>query len=328
MKLLEQNISPLGMGCWAIGGDMYIGDVMHGYANANDDDSIKTIHTALDAGITLFDTAIAYGAGHSERLLGEALKGRPDVLIVSKLGHSIDEKTRRLTGEYADAECVTAAIEGSLGRLQRDHVDIMLLHLNALPVSDARPVFDAMEKARQAGKIRAFGWSTDFTASIDAMAPMEGFVAVEHAMNVLLDSPSVQKSVEENVLAALIRSPLAMGALTGKFTANTTVASNDVRALNQSWRDYFHDGKVPSRYLKKLEAIRDLLQTGGRTLSQGALCWLLAKSNHNIPIPGARNPDQMLDNAGALDHGPLPQDVMVEIETLIDREPEGEPRAR
>ena len=106
------------------------------------------------------------------------------------------------------------------------------------------------------------------------------------------------------------------------------MAEDDVRAVNSDKRDYFHDGKVAAKHLANLAAIRELLQTGGRSLAQGALGWLMAKSDRNLPLPGARTVAQIQDNAGAIGFGPLPASVMTEIETLIERDPEGEPRAR
>lgn len=328
MNLLGNEIAPLGMGCWPIGGPFYDGEKPLGFANVEDSASIGTIHAALDGGIRLFDTAAVYGTGHSERLLGEALKNRPDALIITKIGIGFDETTKQVTGAETDSAEVMPAIDRCLRRLQRDHIDILLLHQNELPVPEAEPVFDAMEDARRAGKIRAFGWSTDFPESVAAMAGRAGFLGVEHCMNVFVDVPTMQASVEENDLIAFIRSPLAMGVLTGKYDHQTIMPRNDIRATHDAWRDYFHDAKVKPGYLAKLSTIRDLLQTGGRTLAQGALCWLMAKSSRNIPLPGARTAVQMEDNAGALAHGALPNDVMTEIETLIEREPEGPPRAR
>lgn len=328
MKFLKQDIAPLGMGCWAIGGPFFAGDQPLGFANVGDAESTRTIHAALDAGIQLFDTAAVYGAGHAERLLGEALKNRPDVLIATKLGTGIDEESKQMLADQTDVADVIPAIDASLKRLQRDRIDLMLLHLNDLPINIATPIFAEMETARRAGKLRSYGWSTDYPASIDAMAGMDGFVAVEHCMNVFIDVPSVHRSVESNDLTALIRSPLAMGVLTGKFDPTSTLASEDVRATNSEWRDYFHDGKVAPKYHDNIEAVRELLQTGGRTLTQGALSWLMAKSDRNIPIPGARTVEQVTENAGAIGFGALHVDVMKEIETLIQREPEGEPRKR
>ncbi len=327
MKFLKTDIAPLGMGCWPIGGPFWMGDAPLGYANADDATSIRTIHAALDAGITLFDTAAVYGTGHAERLLAKALSDRPDALIISKIGLAFDEETKQMTGEDADPAEVIPAIDRCLKRLGRDRIDMMLLHINRLPVAQAKPLFDAMQDAVAAGKIRSYGWSTDFPESVEALAGWPDFVAVEHAMNVFFDAKSVQQTIAGNNLTALIRSPLAMGLLTGKYNANSVMQSDDVRSGEDPWLDYYVDAKVNPVYLDRLNAIRELLQTGGRSLTQGALCWLLAKSDRNIPLPGARTPEQITDSAGAVAHGPLPADVMAEIEGLIER-PEDNARER
>ena len=116
MKFLETDINPLGMGCWPIGGAMYSGDQPLGYTKIDDDESIRTIHAALASGITLFDTAPAYGAGHAERLLARALKGRPDALIATKIGTGIDEKSKQLTEDEAEPASVLPAIDQKIGR--------------------------------------------------------------------------------------------------------------------------------------------------------------------------------------------------------------------
>lgn len=328
MKLLGQNILPMGMGCWAIGGQFYAGSEPHGFPDIDDAESKRAIRATLDAGLRVFDTAAVYGAGHSERILGQALKDTPDAIIVSKLGTTIDEDARKVLHDETEAREVIPAIERSLRRLDRDYVDVMLLHLNALPVETARPIFEQMEVARQQGKIRAYGWSTDFPESAKAMCDLEGFIGVEHAMNVFVDVPTIQKTVYENALVALLRSPLAMGVLTGKYDSTTVIPDTDVRSVNNAKRDYFQDAKPAEAHLRNLAAIRELLQTDGRTLAQGALCWLLAKSDRNIPVPGARTEKQASENAAAVAFGPLPDQVMAEIEALIDRPAEGPPRAR
>ena len=328
MKILGQEVAPQGMGCWAIGGDFFAGDQSLGFADVDDETSIPTVHAALDAGIRVFDTADVYGAGHSEKLLGTALRDHADALIISKFGARFDEQSKQVLENESNSDAVIPAIESSLRRLQRESIDIMLLHLNSLPVEKAAPFFDQLELARQSGKIRAYGWSTDFPASVTAMAQRPGFVAVEHAMHVFMDVPSIQSAIETSHLTALIRSPLAMGILTGKFDSDSVLPRNDVRSMNSDRRDYFLDGRVNPRYLKNLAAVRELLQSEGRSLSQGALGWLMARSTSNLPLPGARTVAQIEENAGALEHGPLPSAVMAEIETLVDRDPEGEPRAR
>ena len=322
MQFLDTEIAPLGMGCWPIGGPMFSGNEPLGYANADDAESIRTIHAALAAGITLFDTAAAYGAGHAERLLARALKGRADALIVTKIGIAVDEASRQLTGDETAPETVIPAIDRCLSRLERDRIDLLLLHQNALPVAQAEAIFDRMDKAQQTGKIRAYGWSTDFSKSVSAVAHREGFVAVEHAMNVLLDASAMQAVASERTITALIRSPLAMGLLTGKYGAETVMRADDIRSTSNPKTAYFRDARANPDFLATFDLVRDLLQTGGRSLTQGALCWLWAKGGENIPIPGARTVDQIEGIAGALEFGALPKGVMTQIETLIARESE------
>lgn len=328
MKLLDVDIPPLGMGCWPIGGPMFRGDTSLGYSRSDDAQSVQTIHAALDAGIRLFDTAAAYGAGHAERLLGSTLGKRDDVIIITKIGHRIDEETRQIFDADPDPKTVQADIEECLTRLNRDCIDILLLHPNQMPLDDAMPLFDEMEKARSSGKIRAYGWSTDFVDNIKALDGRDSVVGIEHAMNVFLDAPGVRRALAERNLTAFIRSPLAMGLLSGKYGSGSQLPDDDIRASGQSWISYYKDGRPDPAYLKTLSAIRDLLQSDGRSLVQGALSWLWAKSDRIVPLPGARMPSQITELADALPHGPLPDHVMDEIEALIDREPEGEDRER
>lgn len=322
MKLLETEVASLGMGCWPIGGPMFGGPGFGncgtlGYANSDDAESIRTIHAALASGIRLFDTAAVYGAGHAERLLAKALKGSPDALIVTKIGIAIDEDNKLLLGEDTAPAAVLPAIEHCLSRLNRDRIDILLLHLNDLPVSKAEPIFEAMGQAVDAGKIRAYGWSTDLPRSVQAVATRKDFVAVEHAMNILLDAPLMQATVRENDLFSLIRSPLGMGLLTGKYGADSQISPTDIRAAGNLVTAYFEDGRPNPRFLQKLDSVRELLQTDGRSLVQGALGWLWAKSDRNIPVPGARTVAQIEGIAAALAFGPLPALIVSEIDALV-----------
>jgi len=319
MQFLGQTIAPLGMGCWPIGGAMYAGDQSVGYTGSDDTESIRTIHAALAGGVTLFDTAAAYGAGHAERLLAKALKGNADALVVTKIGIAIDEDTKQLTGDEVEPESVLPAIDRCLARLDRDRIDLLLLHQNGLPVEQAEPVFDEMEKAVSAGKVRAYGWSTDFSKSAQAMARRENFVAIEHAMNVLVDAPKMQSVVAENDLTALIRSPLAMGLLSGKYGPSHKFDAADIRSTTNPKTAYFVDATANPEFLEKMDAVRDLLMSDGRTLVQGALAWLWAKGAMNVPIPGARTVEQMEGLTAAQTKGALSEPLMQEIETLLAR---------
>ncbi|WP_299609641.1 aldo/keto reductase [uncultured Tateyamaria sp.] len=319
MKFLDTEMAPLGMGCWPIGGKMYSGEQSLGYTRSDDDMSIRTIRAALDGGITLFDTAAAYGAGHSERLLAKALKDKPDALIVTKIGVGIDEASRQLSFDPFSSDLVSPAVDGCLSRLERDRIDLVLLHVNDMPIAEADAVFDELDRMKDAGKLRAYGWSTDYSKSASAMASRENFAAVEYVMNVFFDAPRMQKVVQDEGLLSLIRSPLAMGLLTGKYDQNSVMASDDVRASRENWMEYYRDGKPNPDFIGKLDAIRDLLTSDGRTLVQGALGWLWGQSETYVPIPGARTEEQIEGITGALSFGALPVEVTEEIDTLIDR---------
>ncbi len=318
----------IGMGCWAIGGPFRNGDIPVGYSGTNDADSIKAIHEAWDAGVRVFDTSAVYGAGHSEMLLGQTLANRQDAIIVSKFGHSIDNETKQMTGPRFDPDYVRWSVEQSRKRLKRDQIDVMLLHLNDLSIEEAAPAFDTLEELVALGQIGSYGWSTDFPDSVNAMASRQGFTTVQHVMNLFFDAPSLNKAAQSHDLVQLIRSPLAMGVLTGKFATGNSVPKADIRNNDADWQEYFAQGCAKPELSRQLNAVKDLITSGGRTLAQGALCWVLAKSPGVLPIPGAKNADQALENAGAMAHGPLPKEIMKEIEVVLDRSPEGAFRAR
>lgn len=328
MHFLKDAQTRMGMGCWAIGGPFWDGDTPLGYSGTNDTDSLAAIEASWDCGIRLFDTSAAYGAGHSETLLGQSLADKDDAIIVSKFGHSIDTDSRQMTGPKFDADYIRWSTEQSRKRLQRDKVDVMLLHLNDLSVEEAKPVFETLAEIREQGKIAAFGWSTDFPEKLKQVAGSEGFQVVEYAMNVFFDAPSINKVAQDQNLVGLVRSPLAMGVLTGKYSKGAKVAPDDIRGTNTTWLSYFRDGVISQEHARQLEAVKDLITIDGRSLTQGALCWLLAKYDHVLPVPGAKNAQQAIENAKALEFGPLPQSTMLEIETVLKRPPENATQER
>jgi aryl-alcohol dehydrogenase-like predicted oxidoreductase len=329
MTAIIDNTRPtLGLGCWAIGGPFFAGDRAVGWGDVDDAVSTRAIHTAVEHGIRLFDTAQAYGAGHSETVLGAALKSHPDVAIVTKVGVGIDTHTKQITFGATDPAAIKTSIDASRERLQRDCIDMILLHDNELPITDAAPIFDMLAGLCRDGVIKSYGWSTDFPDRATAFADQPGFVAVEHAMNLFLMADHMVPTVQDAGLVPLIRSPLAMGVLGGKYDAGTTFSSDDIRGSNDDWKGYFHDGRITPETLSQLQAVRDILTSGGRTLAQGALAWLWGRSAAVVPIPGFRTPDQVNDLCGALDHGPLTPTQMAEVETVLDRPDPGPPTSR
>jgi aryl-alcohol dehydrogenase-like predicted oxidoreductase len=123
---------------------------------------------------------------------------------------------------------------------------------------------------------------------------------------------------ERNGLTGINRGPLAMGLLSGKYTAGSSLGIDDIRgAQSPEWIRFFKDGRPNPELLAQMDAVRELLQSGGRTLAQGALAWLWAHSPVNLPICGIRNERQAQENCGAMAHGPLPRDVYEAIEAII-----------
>jgi aryl-alcohol dehydrogenase-like predicted oxidoreductase len=170
------------------------------------------------------------------------------------------------------------------------------------------------------GKICAYGWSTDFSDRAKVFAQGPGCTAIQLQLNVLDDNPDLISICERHNLAAINRGPLAMGLLTGKYTAETKVSTDDVRGeKSPDWMKYFAEGRPSPEWLAKRDAIREILTSSGRTVAQGALAWLWARSPQTIPIPGFRSVKQVEENAGAMDFGPLTSAQMREIAELLDR---------
>ncbi|MFP4394630.1 MAG: aldo/keto reductase, partial [Anaerolineales bacterium] len=317
----EIEVSAMGLGCWAIGGPFWTGDTPAGWGEVDDEESIQAIHRALDLGVTFFDTADVYGAGHSERVLARALKGlRESVVIATKFGNVFDEETKQITGSDASPAYIKRACEASLRRLETDYIDLYQFHLNGYDAEKGAEVRDTLEELVVEGKIRAYGWSTDFPASARVFAEGEHCAAAQFQMNVLDDAPEMVALCESLNLAGINRGPLAMGLLTGKYTPDTQVQGADVRsARGPDWMKYFTDGKANPEWYAKLDAIRDILTSSGRSLVQGALAWIWGRSDQTIPIPGFRTVAQVTENCGAMKFGPLTADQMAEIDELLER---------
>ncbi len=196
----------------------------------------------------------------------------------------------------------------------------MQFHDNGFPADRAAPVRETLEILVKQGKIRAYGWSTDFPERAEVFAQGPKCSAIQLQLNVLDDNPEMIALCERYNLAAISRGPLAMGLLTGKYTAETRTSIDDVRGeKSPEWMKYFRDGKPNPEWLFKREAIRDILTSGGRTVAQGALAWLWGRSPQTIPIPGFRTVKQVEENARAMEFGPLLPKQMTEIARLLGR---------
>jgi aryl-alcohol dehydrogenase-like predicted oxidoreductase len=315
------QVTAMGLGCWAIGGPFWRGNVPSGWGEVDDNESIAAIHRGLELGITFLDTANVYGAGHSEKVLAKALNGRrQQVVIATKFGNLFDEETRQITGSSATPDGIRAQCEESLRRLNTDYIDLYQLHIGDLDPTKAPEVVQTLEGLVQAGKIRSYAWSTDDPNRERIFAQGEHCTAVQNQMNVLDDAAGMIAVCEELNLASVNRGPLAMGLLTGKYQGEKALGADDVRGTNApAWMKYFKEGKPSPEWLTKMEAVRDILTSSRRTLAQGAIAWLWGRSEKTIPIPGFRTVAQVEENCGAMRFGALKADQIQEIDQILGR---------
>lgn len=314
-------VSALGMGCWAIGGPFLMDGKADGWGAVDDAESIRAIQQAIDLGATFFDTADVYGTGHSEQILGQAIKGRRERLIIAtKFGYTYDQARRVITGTNLTPEYIRWARAESLRRLGIDYIDLYQLHVGDAPLEQSQQIWATLEQLKQEGLIRAYGWSTGDPERADAFATQSSGAALQHSANVLLDAPELFATCTEHNLASIINSPLAMGLLSGKFTPQSQLPADDVRGSGHGWVAYFADGKPRQEFLDKLAAVREILTSGGRTLAQGALAWLWARSPQTIAIPGFKTVRQAEENARAMQFGALTAEQMREIADLLARD--------
>jgi len=315
------EVSAMGLGCWAIGGVAYRDGRPTGYGSVSDEASIAAIHRALDLGITLFDTADVYGAGHSEEVLGRALAGRRDqAVIATKFGNTFDEGQGRLLGQDVSPAYIRRACQASLRRLNTDYIDVYQLHVGGVPPAETGPILDVLEDLVGEGLIRAYGWSTDDPERALAFAQRPGCATVQHGMNVFHYDPAMLALCEAANLACICRKPLAQGLLSGKYTVGTQMPADDIRSSDASWLVYFKDGKPSAEWLAKLDALRQVLTSGGRSLVQGALAWIWGRSERTIPIPGFKTVAQVEENAAAMAYGPLSAAQLAEIDAILERD--------
>jgi len=292
------EVSALGLGCWAIGGPC-VNEHGHpiGWGDVEDGESVRAIHRALDMGITLFDTANVYGAGHSEHILALALAGRrQNVVIATKFGRVFDSEERRVIGNDASPQAIRTACEDSLRRLNTDYIDLYQYHTpdGVTPIAET---LGALTELVEEGKVRYVGHSNfagwQFGAAEVATVRSGGvrFVSAQNHFN-LLDRRAeleVLPAAREFGLGVLPYFPLANGLLTGKYSP--TSGDGRLRRVrpevleNTDW--------------DQLDAYRRICDDAGVTMLQATFAWLLAQDPVSSVIAGATTPEQVAANAEA-----------------------------
>lgn len=311
------TVPALGAGTWAIGGPWTFDGIPAGWGEVDDRVSTAALRAAFDGGVRLFDTADVYGCGHSERVLGAALSDvREEIVLATKVGLLFDEESRSGKGSDLSAAYIRRACQDSLRRLGTDRIDVYQLHPGDATVEQASEVVEVFAELREAGKILAYGVSTDSAEIIEIFAASGHAVSVQEQVNVFGVNSEAIARCEKFGLAVLAKSPLAMGLLSGKYVAPTDLADTDVRRVTPHW-DYFRPEEMP-RWLDRLASVRDILTSGGRTLVQGALGYVWAASPATIALPGIRTPEQARELAGALEFGALSDDEFADVSRLMD----------
>ena len=284
----DLEVSTVGMGTWAIGGDFW-GDV-------DDERSIRAIQAGLDAGITLIDTAPAYGAGHSEEVVGRAIKGRRDsVVVATKVGvvRHPDSFERTLKPESVRKE-----IEDSLRRLDVDTIDLYQIHW---PDPDT-PLEDTMEvlvKAQQAGKFRYLGVS-NFSVELMEEAKRYGEIVSLQPHYSLLKRDIEETIVpycEKNSMGILNYGTLAAGILTGKFRELPEFEKGDNRANFYPWFRESVWGNVQAL----VDVLRAIADERGIPVAHVGIAWTIQQPGITTALVGAKNAEQAQSNAAAGD---------------------------
>lgn len=312
------QVSAVGMGCWAIGGPFDWAQpgqaaFAAGWGRVDDAESIRAIHAGVDAGINFFDTAANYGAGHSEVILGRALAGKRDsAVIATKFGHIVNVEEKFIYAEDNKAlENVRTDVDNSLRRLDTDYIDVYQFHLGNYEPALALDIRGVLEELVTAGKIRWYGWSTDLLDRAQLFADGEHCTAIQFSLNALSDNAEMRQLCSAHNLAGINKDPLNKGVLTGKFNAESTFAKDDIRARTDFKKPRF------AKSLATVEGLREVLTSSGRTMAQGALAYIWALDEHMIPIPGFRTVEQVSENAGAMEFGPLTAQELTQIQTII-----------
>ncbi len=297
------RVSEIGFGGWAIGGNVH----GNSYGPTDDEVSLAAIGRAIDLGCNFFDTADVYGHGHSEELLGQALKARRDkVIIASKVGGDFYHGTPRMNfnGDY-----IEFALKKSCERLNTNYIDLYQLHNPPVQLLRNPGLYKILDRLRETGRIRHYG--------VSIHDPEEGIIAmktgnpetIQVVFNILRQKAKngLFKTARDNDVAIIAREPLANGFLSGKHTADETFAPGDIR--HHFTREYLLNLVLAAEQLKFLE-------TKNRTLPQAALRFILDHKEVSTVVPGAKTPEQAEENLRTSELPPLTGEELLRVRIL------------
>jgi len=309
-------LTTVGLGTWAIGG----GGWAYGWGPQDDTDSIRAIQRALDLGINWIDTAAVYGLGHSEEIVGKAIRGRRDqVIIATKCGLVWDEGSTTPYGRLK-AWSVRQEVEASLRRLGVDVIDLYQIHWPN-PDEDIEEAWATIADLVREGKIRYAGVSNFSVEQMKRIQPIHPIASLQPPYNMLRRDieAEILPFCAANNIGVIVYSPMASGVLTEKFSRQW-VASLPDDDWRKKYSGHLQEPEL-SANLALVEGLKAIAARYGRTVSQLAIAWTLRRPEVTAAIVGARRPEQIEQPAPAADWV-LPPEVLAEIDDLLARRAE------
>ena len=286
----------VGLGCWQLGGD---------WGTVEEETAFRILETAVDMGVSFWDTANVYGGGRSETLIGRYLKAHPAQIFVStKLGRGA------IYPNGYTRTAVRQATEESLRRLRVEALDLTQLHCIPMAALQQGDVFDWLRELQQEGKIRNWGASVESMDEALVCPEQEGLASLQIIFNIFRQKPiqALFPQAQAKGVAIIVRLPLASGLLSGKFTAETHFAASDHRNYNRDGQAFNVGETFAGLPFEKGVELADGLKSmvpAGLSMAQMALRWILDHESVSAIIPGATRPEQVRSNASASDLPPL-----------------------
>lgn len=289
----DLETSVVGFGGWPMGRGHY--------GSFDDNEVIRAVHSSIDLGVTLFDTAAVYGFGEGEKLLGRAIEGRRDkIVLVSKAGIPWDEKGTRIRD--SSRESLEKSLNESLTRLQTDYLDLFLIHWP----DESRPMsvpMEAFADFQKQGKIRHGGVSNFSPQQMSDCLDVFPIVTNQVGYH-LFDQrpePEIIPFCADNGMGIMAYGSLAHGLLTGTMTPDTTFEENDWRRSLMAFGQPIFKGQNFLDNLRKVDTLKEMAADKGFSVAQLALAWVASEPTVSVALVGTRKPEEIQENVAAAD---------------------------